>query len=436
MRIPAAAVWGALGALAVPTACPAEPQALSPETVNTLLHLPLFADSNLWDDPAAQTAQRIGLPLESQTPDQASYRAYTGPNVQVAGSRPYTLALYAENGAPSMLSILFCNKGDFENIALLDDKAKVARARGNDKAAREAEKEREEVLKRFPGLQEKEAQALQALLEQTFGPPAKAKFGQSSDTREKVLRWDWNGHAFLLSVQDGEYVSLRLIPSALADTEGAVEKMAGADLKKKLAERVERRKNGDTVVAGIPMVDQGPKGYCVPATWERYLRYMGIPADMYILAMAGGTQAGGGTSIRAMCEGAERLVRKNGRAIDTVRADLSPKNISRYIDDGLPVMWTMCVNEPLNAAISARSALRAQTSDWEQWKASLKPFRKNAAALEKPEDNAHLCMIIGYNQETGELATSDSWGPEFAERWMTVEEAERISLGDLRVIKW
>lgn len=433
MKIRTLAAWGAL---ALPMAVPAEPQSPAPETVNSLLNLPLFADSNLWDDSADEAARRIGLSLESKTPDQASYRAYTGPHAQVAGSRPYTLALYAEKGVPSVLSILFSNKGDFENISFLDNKAKVARARGNDKAAREAEKEREDVLKRFPDHQEKEAQAMRALLEQAFGPPAKAQFGQSSDTREKVLRWDWKGHAFLLSVQDGEYVALRLIPPALADAEGAVEKMAGADLKKKLAARVERRKNGDTLVTGIPMVDQGPKGYCVPATWERYLRYMGIPADMYILAMAGGTQAGGGTSIRAMCEGAERLVRKNGRAIDTVRAELSPKNIARYIDDGLPVMWTMCVNEPLNVEISARSALRAQTSDWEQWKASLKAIRKNAAAIEKPEDSAHLCLIIGYNEETGELATTDSWGVEFAERWMTVEEAERISLGDLRVIKW
>jgi hypothetical protein len=35
------------------------------------------------------------------------------------------------------------------------------------------------------------------------------------------------------------------------------------------------------------MVDQGPKGYCVPATFERAMRTMGIDADMYLLAMVG-----------------------------------------------------------------------------------------------------------------------------------------------------
>ena len=34
----------------------------------------------------------------------------------------------------------------------------------------------------------------------------------------------------------------------------------------------------------------------------------------------------------------------------------------------------------------------------------------------------------------GELATSDSWGPEFIERWITVEEARALSQGDLGAI--
>ncbi|GDY18595.1 hypothetical protein LBMAG55_19180 [Verrucomicrobiota bacterium] len=51
------------------------------------------------------------------------------------------------------------------------------------------------------------------------------------------------------------------------------------------------------------MVNQGPKGYCVPATWERVLRYMGIPADMYVLAMVGQSGAGGGTSLSTLAAG-------------------------------------------------------------------------------------------------------------------------------------
>ena len=45
-----------------------------------------------------------------------------------------------------------------------------------------------------------------------------------------------------------------------------------------------------------------------------------------------------------------------------------------------------------------------------------------------------MCMIIGYNEATGELCVSDSWGPQYAERWITMEEANAITQNDLTVI--
>ena len=47
-----------------------------------------------------------------------------------------------------------------------------------------------------------------------------------------------------------------------------------------------------------------------------------------------------------------------------------------------------------------------------------------------------MCMIIGYNEMTGEIAVSDSWGPRFAERWMTEEEALAVSQGRLMAINF
>ncbi len=43
-------------------------------------------------------------------------------------------------------------------------------------------------------------------------------------------------------------------------------------------------------------------------------------------------------------------------------------------------------------------------------------------------------MIIGYNRATGEVAISDSWGPAFAERWLTFEEAEAVSHGEFTIV--
>ena len=45
-------------------------------------------------------------------------------------------------------------------------------------------------------------------------------------------------------------------------------------------------------------------------------------------------------------------------------------------------------------------------------------------------------MIIGYNTQTDELAISDSWGPGYAERWITVKEAQDISANELAYVQW
>lgn len=67
---------------------------------------------------------------------------------------------------------------------------------------------------------------------------------------------------------------------------------------------------------------------------------------------------------------------------------------------------------------------------------ALKPRRKIGDRMRTDTQNGHMCMIIGYNAATGEIAISDSWGPQFAERWMTVEEANAISQRQFTVVNW
>jgi hypothetical protein len=53
---------------------------------------------------------------------------------------------------------------------------------------------------------------------------------------------------------------------------------------------------------------------------------------------------------------------------------------------------------------------------------------------EKPESNRHICMIIGYNEQTEELAVSDSWGKKFELRWVPLGVADWASSGKLFMI--
>ena len=89
------------------------------------------------------------------------------------------------------------------------------------------------------------------------------------------------------------------------------------------------------------MVNQGPKGYCVPATFERYLRYMQISADMYILAMAGQTQIGGGTSVASIIDSIDGYIASQNRSLKEYKTSLDIRTVKKHIDKGLPIMWTM-----------------------------------------------------------------------------------------------
>ena len=44
-------------------------------------------------------------------------------------------------------------------------------------------------------------------------------------------------------------------------------------------------------------------------------------------------------------------------------------------------------------------------------------------------------MIIGYNNQTSEIAISDSWSKAYAIRWMTLQEANAINEGKSYVIE-
>ncbi len=412
--IPRLLPLGLLLVAAAPAAEPGFPR------INAACGVPLFADDNLWDDDAETVARRLGWPRESQTSLDSSYRLYPDASARFLGARPYSQVLYGEEGRVSALSLVFANKGDaIATVIGVPENRDLRQRRADLRANKKAIEADEATL----------GEALRAL----FGEPVTARFGQGSRTRETVERWDSQGHAFLLSAPRGEYVTLRILPSASADS-GGKSRLPDAVIRERAASRVERRSNGDVVITDLPMVDQGPKGYCVPATWERVMRWMGVPADMYVLAMAGNTDAGGGTSGRDIMWGARDAVTRAGRRLDSPSLKPVPSAVAKFIDRGLPVMWGMFSTPEFNAAVNERRPLRRGMTDPAAWSDLLKPAREAADRLQKDPEAAHLCMIIGYNEHTGELAVSDSYGPGYEERWVTAEEAEAASQGRFYVI--
>lgn len=97
-------------------------------------------------------------------------------------------------------------------------------------------------------------------------------------------------------------------------------------------------------------------------------------------------------------------------------------------------MWRMYSVGPFKGPGHSPGRMDAQSP--EEWKKALKSERQAAKKLQPDPGSRHMCMIIGYNARTGEIATSDSWGLEHAEKWYTLEEVQAVSAGELYVITW
>ena len=130
---------------------------------------------------------------------------------------------------------------------------------------------------------------------------------------------------------------------------------------------------------------------------------------------------------------ARALAASYGRSITSVSPSLDLAKLETYFEKGIPLTWAMLVDEKLDRDLSSRLRQRTE-SDPEAWSKALIEKRKAARSIKKNQNNGHVCLLIGSNRKTGELATSDSWGPEFNERWITIEEARAISQGDLGAI--
>jgi hypothetical protein len=374
------------------------------EEMNALFGLDIWRDPYLWDDPTAETAERMKLRKESKTDFMENHRAYPLGKEKVLGEPVYATALYGDTQHVASISFVFLNQGDMPTPG------------GGISPG---------TIKRMALLIEESGKHVHDVLVPVLGTPKRDTLGKG-DLREKVWRWDWNGQAIMLSTQEGKYAALRIMPSERADRAGRVDKISEGALKQRMAACVERRDNGDVVIRNIPMIDQGPKGYCSPATWERYLRYMDIPVDMYLLALAANTGVGGGTYSHEIVAATSSLVSANGRELESYRGGIDPSSIAEYIDQGLPIMWSFLSTPQFQQAANKNTARR-----------NGKEIKKSGQA-EDTGSGGHICLIIGYNKQTGEIAISDSWGPRFAERWVKTADARQAmhAYGGMNVIKW
>lgn len=182
------------------------------------------------------------------------------------------------------------------------------------------------------------------------------------------------------------------------------------------------REDGDVYIKGIPMVDQGPKGYCVVATTQRLLEYYGIPADQHQIAQVADSDAKTGTNSLSMSEALGKIdyrfktrfkihaMSHEGRLVQVNEREMTvgrpfpqsqfEKVIQKSIDDGVPLLWGLTLGEyPEEPPIS------------------------------KQQGGGHMRMIIGYNNTTRRVIFTDSWGAGHEMKRMAYDDAYSASHG-------
>jgi len=420
--------------------------------INTGIGKPLFTAQNFWKESAVLIANRVGLKQEDKTKWEAAYRRYfykgdgtpTYAPASILGGNAYCIALYADaNDLPTSALIAFTNDGDYQGIDVMLAKI-VALKQAGDKAPKDADKQIADLQAKVDTMEaafetdrRNEEDAITKNLTSLFGEPKRTSFGSNAVSRENALRWDWNGVSLLFTAQENKYNLLRIIPTELADNHGRTERIARDEMVKKLSDGVEHRPNGDVVITQLPMADQGLKGYCVPATWERVLRYTGVPGDMYSLSRIGGAQFGGGEAGSNVAAQLDDVLHDYGRKAQFVNIDtIDAHSLKRYIDQGIPVFWS--VNPQGYAPSEQRASVCDRTQDADQWKKLLEQSRAPSTKTPPPLLflGGHQVLITGYNPDTKEIAWSDPWGRDTKERWMTQEEAERCTLRQYYIITW
>jgi hypothetical protein len=183
------------------------------------------------------------------------------------------------------------------------------------------------------------------------------------------------------------------------------------------------------------MIDQGSKGYCVPATISRVLNLYGIKVDQHIMAQICDTGAKEGTDGLSMIN-AMKLVSKKYHIDFKILEDyesivkplIKPYNrIARREDKPLVSYQTYNVFSEMDPDILLQ--IRAdKTSKVDKWLKRVKKHIDNGTPIiwNIPD---HVRLIIGYNMADRTIIYSDSWGEEHAKSVMPAANALAMTNG-------
>lgn len=140
------------------------------------------------------------------------------------------------------------------------------------------------------------------------------------------LRWSRN-----------EFISIDLL-SYSEQTSPISSESNSHSLASTLKQSVIESPDGYLFINSIPMISQGDKGYCAPASLARILQYYGYPVSMHSLSELAETSATQGTHMDEIFSSVQRICNSTPfkiKVLDNPRR----KELVAYIEKGIPFFW-------------------------------------------------------------------------------------------------
>ena len=174
-------------------------------------------------------------------------------------------------------------------------------------------------------------------------------------------------------------------------------------------QNVERRPNGDVLIKNVPMIEQGPRGYCTIATGAMVLDYWGSPVPLEVIAQCQ-TVSWLGDTINAMhFKDVVELVAKEASLKTEFTDKQRPLRFNQVIDEidaGRPICFGRFVTQE-------RIALHRAWRDEVEKNPNFKIPEEDRDARKKwPNslNDTHTSIITGYNKEQKVIMLTESWG--------------------------
>ena len=248
----------------------------------------------------------------------------------------------------------------------------------------------------------------------------------SANAALPVTGWMWTSPQAIALLEYNEYNTpgrvtkpefLRLKLAAPSQADFTMGKMVTGVQSMELAKRVTKGTEGDIYITGVPMVDQGAKGYCVAASCQRLFEYLRIPCDQHEMAQLVNVDAESGANIFAMQKSLAKIDERFKVAFKPLvnptlyysnngKRRVSEKEftslVKEYANKGIPLLWALELGKAVEIPPLPGSG---QTG------------------------GGHMRMIIGYNDAKKQILFTDSWGAGHELKRMALLDAYDVTIG-------